>query len=216
MNNKKLAVIALVLMSPFTMACPNHERFEAFEARQVTLDGPLQPELVAQKYMETIELDGEKAEKAFGHANRIWEQLTEIWRAEDGELYALTMPKTASKGVAASSSVDGYIVFVEDCAAGVLMLPQARTVKLGGDSSVFERCLPVGPGEQLFYRFRASEKLHFNIHYHIGAETFYQIKEDAIADADDFFRPEKKQIYCLMWQVQEAETVDLELEYQVR
>lgn len=63
-----------------------------------------------------------------------------------------------------------------------------------------ERCLKLAEGESIRYRFRASEPVDFNIHYHRGRDVIYPVKRSAVREADAVFRSDRAEDYCLMWE----------------
>lgn len=68
------------------------------------------------------------------------------------------------------------------------------------DKAFDERCLKLAAGESIRYRFRASEPVTFNIHYHRGKDVFYPVKRTGIREVVATFRADSADDYCLMWE----------------
>jgi hypothetical protein len=63
-----------------------------------------------------------------------------------------------------------------------------------------EECAQLAAGERLDYRYRASEPLDFDIHYHEGNAILSPlVRERSTQDSGTFEAP-SAQAYCLMWQ----------------
>jgi hypothetical protein len=63
-----------------------------------------------------------------------------------------------------------------------------------------ERCVTLGAGDELRYRFRASAPVDFNIHHHRGKDVFYPVRQTGVRDAEGRFRAAGADDYCLMWE----------------
>ena len=77
----------------------------------------------------------------------------------------------------------------------------------------YELCLALAQDQPLHYKFNASRKLDFNIHYHADDEVFYPVTEHQIKDVTATFAAPSEQEYCLMWTNQGETDVLLSLEY---
>ncbi len=78
-----------------------------------------------------------------------------------------------------------------------------------------EVCLLLETTNELHYAFTASDKLSFNLHYHVGAEVKFAVPEQPISAMKEVLPPPTEaRTYCLMWTNKAAQTVDLSLEYQ--
>jgi hypothetical protein len=67
-------------------------------------------------------------------------------------------------------------------------------------NSFDERCVKLGAGQSLRYRFTASVPVDFNIHYHRGDDVFYPVKKTAITTRAGRLRAKTAEVYCLMWE----------------
>lgn len=78
-----------------------------------------------------------------------------------------------------------------------------------------EACLLMEPTDKLHYAFTASDKLSFNLHYHVGAEVKFAVPEQpSVAMKEVLPAPTETRTYCLMWTNKAAQAVELSLEYQ--
>ena len=74
------------------------------------------------------------------------------------------------------------------------------TIKAG---KIHEQCVELKQGAEVTYRFKASQPVPFNIHYHVGngkdEKVEYPVKIDKIDAKDEVFRAPLDQHYCWMW-----------------
>ena len=78
----------------------------------------------------------------------------------------------------------------------------------------YELCLVLEQDQQLHYKFKASQKLDFNIHHHTEDEVLYPVSEDQVMDLTATFAATSGQEYCLMWTNQGNTDVRLSLQYE--
>jgi hypothetical protein len=83
-------------------------------------------------------------------------------------------------------------------------------------SDIHEKCFEVLPTKVLYYSFKASEPIKFNLHYHLKEGTILPISGKATV-LKGIFHPEKKQkIYCLEWKNILSSPVSLDYTYDVK
>lgn len=63
-----------------------------------------------------------------------------------------------------------------------------------------ERCLALGTGERVRYRWAATGEVDFNIHWHRGDAVHTPVKAAAARAADAQFTAPHADTYCLMWE----------------
>jgi hypothetical protein len=63
-----------------------------------------------------------------------------------------------------------------------------------------ERCVTLGAGDELRFRFRASAPVDFNIHHHRGKDVFYPVRQAGVQESAGTFRASEADDYCLMWE----------------
>lgn len=66
-------------------------------------------------------------------------------------------------------------------------------------SKLHEECMELVPHDVLFYSFKASDPVDFNVHYHEYGNIIYPISKKNTAGEEGKFYADKQQIYCLMW-----------------
>jgi hypothetical protein len=99
--------------------------------------------------------------------------------------------------IAAFASVAACLLPVAALASTAPLGPFALSVPAGGFD---EHCVNLAAGEQVRYRFRSSEPVDFNIHYHRGADVFYPVRSAATRSEDARFTAPAADAYCLMWE----------------
>ncbi len=76
-----------------------------------------------------------------------------------------------------------------------------------------EECVDLKKDAEITYRFKASQPVPFNIHFHTGkgkeAKVEYGVKLDAIDAKEDVFRPSIDEHYCWMWTNKTTQSVTL-------
>ncbi len=63
-----------------------------------------------------------------------------------------------------------------------------------------EHCFALQAGEAIRYRYRASAKLDFNIHYHRGKDVLYPVRERGSRRAEGEYTAPHDDTFCLMWE----------------
>jgi hypothetical protein len=82
----------------------------------------------------------------------------------------------------------------------------ATTAPLGGFAldvparGFEEHCVKLAAGERVRYRFRASDDVDFNIHFHRGKDVHYPVRASASRGEDATFSAPAADVYCLMWE----------------
>ena len=66
-------------------------------------------------------------------------------------------------------------------------------------SKLHEECMGLMPGDALFYSFKASDPVDFNIHCHEGGNIICPVSKQSTSADEGKFYAEKEQTYCLMW-----------------
>ena len=86
----------------------------------------------------------------------------------------------------------------------------AVTLKPG---KAHEECVSLIEGAEVAYRFKASQPVPFNIHFHLGAgpkdPVSYPVKADATTEREEIFRAPVDQHYCWMWSNKSSGDVSL-------
>jgi hypothetical protein len=90
-----------------------------------------------------------------------------------------------------------------------------RQVEVGTGSS-HEQCALLRSDQELWYSFRSSGALDFNIHYHRGAGVRYAVDLRARASHEGTFRPPRTEVYCLMWENAIGPAVSLSYQFRVQ
>jgi hypothetical protein len=86
------------------------------------------------------------------------------------------------------------------------MPAMATTALLGGFAldvparGFEEHCVKLGAGERVRYRFRASDEVDFNIHFHRDKDVLYPVRASASRGVDAVFAAPGADVYCLMWE----------------
>ena len=91
-------------------------------------------------------------------------------------------------------------------------LPKGFSVEIK-PGKAHEECVELKKDADIAYRFKASQPVPFNIHYHTGkgkeAKVEYGVKLDAIDAKEDVFRTSIDQHYCWMWTNKTTQSVTL-------
>jgi len=75
-----------------------------------------------------------------------------------------------------------------------------------------EVCGKLPVGQKVLWRFDATGRLNFNVHYHEGKKVTYPAKQDGVAQALGVLDPTAEQDYCWMWSNKGAEPARLKIE----
>ena len=78
----------------------------------------------------------------------------------------------------------------------------------------YELCLVLVQDQQLHYKFKASQRLDFNIHHHTDDEVLYPVSEDQVMNVAATFAAPSEQEYCLMWTNKGDADAQLSLQYE--
>ena len=70
-----------------------------------------------------------------------------------------------------------------------------------------EECVKLTVGGTVGYEFESSERVDFNIHYHVGNDVVYPVKGDQVRRVADRFSAPSAEEYCLMWTNRTAQMV---------
>jgi hypothetical protein len=66
-------------------------------------------------------------------------------------------------------------------------------------SKLHEECMELAPHDVLFYSFKASDPVDFNVHCHESENIICPISQKNTAGEEGKFYADKEQFYCLMW-----------------
>jgi hypothetical protein len=72
-----------------------------------------------------------------------------------------------------------------------------------------EKCMNLEPPQKIEYRFDASAKLNFNLHYHKGEQVYYPVKLDRTNGESGLYEAKAKETYCLMWENKSGADIEL-------
>ncbi len=78
-----------------------------------------------------------------------------------------------------------------------------------------EECFAVQANQEIDFAFITDGDVDFNLHYHVGRDIYYPVKEEDINRYKGVYTPEKKQIYCLMWTNYGEDSIPLTYYYTV-
>ena len=82
-------------------------------------------------------------------------------------------------------------------------------------AKLYEECMELTSRDVLFYSFKSSEPIDFDIHYHEEGNIVYPIiKKDSSAQEGRFYA-DKEQTYCLMWTNIQTNLVRLTYEFRM-
>lgn len=62
-----------------------------------------------------------------------------------------------------------------------------------------EACGRLAKGDRVAWRFEAGQPLDFNIHYHLGKDVVYPVRQEGVANAQGTLVVPLDQDYCWMW-----------------
>jgi hypothetical protein len=82
-------------------------------------------------------------------------------------------------------------------------------------SKIHEECKELQPGDVLFYSFKASGPVAFNIHFHEEKKISYPVSRKNISSYEGKYSPAKEQMYCLMWMNEQKTMVQLTYTFKV-
>lgn len=83
-----------------------------------------------------------------------------------------------------------------------------RTIPEG---QVLEVCGGLAVGQGVEWRFSADQVVAFNIHHHVGKQTFYAVRRGKTRGLTQRFTPEQATDYCWMWTAPPQSPVHLKL-----
>lgn len=90
--------------------------------------------------------------------------------------------------------------------------PKPTLVKPG---KIHEKCMVLDAGQKLEYRFTASAKLNFNLHYAKGGDqTYYPVKLDRTTGESGLYEARSREKYCVAWE--NRTDADVELSYSTK
>lgn len=82
-------------------------------------------------------------------------------------------------------------------------------------SGIYEECALLFPGQIMEYAFKSSKPVEFNIHVHKGDQVINFVSHKEVSIKKDSFYHEKKEIYCLMWNNTQTQTIDVVYQFQI-
>lgn len=90
--------------------------------------------------------------------------------------------------------------------------PKNASVAAG---KIFEDCLALTAGQILRYRFETTQPLAFNVHYHVGDNVVYPVRQAAAAEGSGTVKAHRNDVYCLMWTNRASQTAQLGYTYAI-
>lgn len=75
-----------------------------------------------------------------------------------------------------------------------------------------ELCGKLAGADIVRWSFTAAAPVDFNIHYHVGKEAVFPVKQAQVAAARDTLKVDVAQDYCWMWTNKGSAAVDLKVE----
>ena len=75
-----------------------------------------------------------------------------------------------------------------------------------------EVCGRLGLGDEVRWQFSAASPVDFNIHYHVGKDAVFPVKQPQISTARDTLKAAVAQDYCWMWTNKGSAPVALRVE----
>ncbi len=92
-------------------------------------------------------------------------------------------------------------------------LPREFSVEIK-PGKVHEECVELKKGAEIAYRFKASQTMPFNIHFHTGKgkdeKVEFPVKIDKTDAQDDVLLTPAEQHYCWMWSNKNGQVVTVE------
>jgi len=74
-----------------------------------------------------------------------------------------------------------------------------------------EKCIVLDSGQKLEYRFEATAKVNFNLHYDKGDSMYYPVKLDRTLGESGIYETKSREKYCLQWE--NRSDADVEVNY---
>jgi hypothetical protein len=109
------------------------------------------------------------------------------------------------------ASIAASALAAGDASAGDARASDAGAYAFTLSDKTVERCVQLGEGESVRYRFRASAPVDFNVHYHRDADVIYPVRRNGVRAANGTFRAPLGEQYCLMWQRRGGDPVAVEV-----
>jgi hypothetical protein len=81
---------------------------------------------------------------------------------------------------------------------------------------VGEVCMPLGAGDTLAWRFRASAPVDFNLHHHVGEQVLTPVALTARTRSRARHTADRRNDWCLMWTAPAAQAVTVGGDWHVR
>ncbi len=78
-----------------------------------------------------------------------------------------------------------------------------------------EECVDADAGSRLFYAFKASGTVTFNVHHHVGRDTQYDVERHPTVEAESTLVVPLDARYCLTFTNEEQRDVDVDGRYEV-
>lgn len=75
-----------------------------------------------------------------------------------------------------------------------------------------ELCGKLAVGQEVRWRFTAGAPVDFNIHYHVGKDAVFPVKQAQVAAGGDSLKVAAAQDYCWMWTNKGTQPVSLTVE----
>lgn len=79
----------------------------------------------------------------------------------------------------------------------------------------FAKCMVLDSGQKLEYRFEASAKVNFNLHYNKGESDYYPVKLDRTTGESGMYESRAREKYCFNWENRTDSDVELNYSYKV-
>ncbi len=79
-----------------------------------------------------------------------------------------------------------------------------------------ELCGALEKGQAVAWRFDSNAALAFNVHYHLGKDVVYPVKNPGTARADGRLAVDPSQTYCWMWSNKGSQSVTLQVQLQLQ
>lgn len=79
----------------------------------------------------------------------------------------------------------------------------------------FEKCMVLDSGQKLEYRFEATAKVNFNLHYNKGEMVYYPIKLDRTTGESGLYESRARERYCLNWENRTDTDVEVNFSFKV-
>ena len=78
-----------------------------------------------------------------------------------------------------------------------------------------EKCMVMDAGQKLEYRFEATAKINFNLHYDKGDAMYYPVKLDRTLGESGIYETKSREKYCLVWENRGDADVEVNYSYRV-